>query len=65
MQEIAAMALIKRSDKIRYCYLLIQLKNGFLKKVDGFPKTVAEALRLLDNFQLERTDANSRKIQID
>ena len=63
-EEIAAMALIKRSDKIRYGSLLIQLKNGFLKKLDGFPKTVAEALRLLDNFQLERPDANNTQIQV-
>eukprot|EP00557_Chaetoceros_sp_GSL56_P004583 CAMPEP_0176503500 /NCGR_PEP_ID=MMETSP0200_2-20121128/15397_1 /TAXON_ID=947934 /ORGANISM="Chaetoceros sp., Strain GSL56" /LENGTH=435 /DNA_ID=CAMNT_0017902797 /DNA_START=426 /DNA_END=1731 /DNA_ORIENTATION=- len=52
-EEIAATAIIKRADKKRYGNLQIQMKNSYLMGNDMYPTSVADVLRILDNYEKE------------
>lgn len=52
-EEIMATAILKRADKRRYGNLLIHMKNNFLMGNNLYPSTVADVLRILDNYEKE------------
>ena len=52
-EEILSMTIIKRADKRRYGNLQIQLHNWYLVGRDEYPKTIADTLKVLNNFKLE------------
>jgi hypothetical protein len=65
-----AMSILKRTDKDRFGDLLKELSNDFLKKQngissDGFPKTVPDVLKLLENWKTSIAARRARPIQID
>ena len=49
-EEILAMAILKRADPRRYGSLQTTLKNSYLFKDDNYPKTIADTLRVLNNY---------------
>ena len=49
-EEILAMAIIKRADKRRYGSLQATLQNSYLFHDDKYPKTVADTLKVLNNY---------------
>jgi hypothetical protein len=52
-EEIMATAILKRADKKRYGNLLIHIKNNYLMGNNLYPTTVADVLRVLDNYEKE------------
>lgn len=52
-EEIVATAIMKRADKKRYGNLQIQMKNNFLMGNDMYPTSVADVIRILDNYEKE------------
>jgi hypothetical protein len=52
-EEIVATAILKRADKKRYGNLLIHMKNNYLMGNNLYPNTVADVLRILDNYEKE------------
>ncbi|KAG7339957.1 hypothetical protein IV203_025007, partial [Nitzschia inconspicua] len=50
-EEYGALAMITRSDPRRYQELINQLHNNNLSGHDGYPRTMAQALDMLNNFR--------------
>jgi hypothetical protein len=57
-EEIITTAIIKRADKKRYGNLQIQMKNSYLMGNTVYPKSVADVLRILDNYEKEWPTGN-------
>ena len=54
-EEILAMAIIKRADPCRYGSLQTTLKNSYLFKDYNYSKTVADTLKVLNNYTNDTT----------
>lgn len=52
-EEIMATAILRRVDKRRYGNLLINMKNNYLMGNNLYPNSVADVLRILDNYEKE------------
>ena len=49
-EQILAMTILKRADKRRYGNLQIQLKNDYLLGKNDYPTTIADLLKVLNNY---------------
>ena len=59
-EEIAAMAVLKQSDKRRYGNLQISLKHSYFLEKNIYPDTILDVLRVLNNYKMEFTQNTTK-----
>ena len=50
-KSLLAMTILKRADNRRYGSLQKELSNSYLLGKDDYPKTVAEVLKIMNNYK--------------
>ena len=61
-EQILAMAILKRADKRRYGNLKIGLKNDYLLGKNNYPTTIADLLKVMNNYTPEWTPPTATEV---